>query len=48
MDGRPGLTGNAVKAAAGATVAANGGLSTWGFKTSLTVVSLTIVVNTST
>ena len=32
MGGRPGLLGIAVESAAVATVAANGELSTWGFK----------------
>ena len=34
MGGRPGLPGIAVDSAAAATVAANGGVSTWGFKAS--------------
>ena len=33
MGGRPGLPGIAVESAAATTVAANGGLSTWGFNT---------------
>ena len=32
MGGRPGLSGITVESPAAATVAANGGLSTWGFK----------------
>ena len=38
MGGRPGLLGIAVERAA--TVVANGGLSTWGFKTDLTVLAV--------